>query len=76
MRSLLRWSSIAVTVVSLFMLAMDVQADDEKWVSLFDGESMEGWEKVGKEGSEWKVKDGRSERFGAGFDVGLHDRAV
>ncbi len=27
------------------------------WVSLFDGATMEGWEKVGKEDSHWEVKD-------------------
>jgi hypothetical protein len=33
-------------------------ADDEKWVSLFDGKTMEGWEKIGKESSVWEVRDG------------------
>jgi hypothetical protein len=58
MRSSLRWSSIAVTVISVFLLAMDAKAEDEKWVSLFDGKTMEGWERVGKEESKWEVKDG------------------
>lgn len=30
----------------------------EKWVTLFDGKSMDGWEKVGKKDSHWKVEDG------------------
>ena len=25
----------------------DAKAQDKKWVSLFDGKSMDGWEKVG-----------------------------
>ncbi len=29
-----------------------------KWASLFDGKSMEGWERVGNENSKWVVKDG------------------
>lgn len=33
-------------------------AEDAKWISLFDGKTMEGWEKVGKEDSHWEVKDG------------------
>ena len=33
-------------------------ADDEKWTPLFDGKSLEGWEKVGNEKSVWEVKDG------------------
>ncbi|WP_390174056.1 3-keto-disaccharide hydrolase [Rhodopirellula sallentina] len=28
------------------------------WISLFDGESLEGWEKVGKDDSYWEVVDG------------------
>ena len=34
------------------------RAQDAKWVSLFDGKTMDGWEKVGKEESKWEVKDG------------------
>ena len=34
------------------------QAQDAKWVSLFYGKTMDGWEKVGKEDSKWEVKDG------------------
>ena len=33
-------------------------AQDDKWIVLFDGKSLEGWEKVGKEDSHWEVKDG------------------
>ncbi|MGZ0172201.1 MAG: 3-keto-disaccharide hydrolase [Planctomycetales bacterium] len=32
--------------------------DAEKWISLFDGKTMDGWEKVGNEKSVWKVVDG------------------
>lgn len=28
------------------------------WISLFDGESLEGWERVGNEESKWVVEDG------------------
>jgi hypothetical protein len=31
---------------------------EENWVQLFDGKSLEGWEKVGSEKSVWEVKDG------------------
>lgn len=31
---------------------------DTDWISLFDGESMDGWEKVGKKNSHWEVVDG------------------
>ena len=32
--------------------------DGEKWTTLFDGQSLEGWEKVGNDDSHWEVKDG------------------
>ena len=35
-----------------------VQAQEASWVALFDGKTMDGWEKVGKEDSQWQVKDG------------------
>lgn len=35
-----------------------VTADDAPWVSLFDGQSLEGWEKVGQDASVWEVKEG------------------
>jgi len=31
---------------------------DAKWITLFDGETLDGWEKVGKEDSHWRVADG------------------
>ena len=34
-----------------------VHAADE-WVSLFDGKTLDGWQKVGNEKSVWQVKDG------------------
>jgi hypothetical protein len=33
-------------------------SDEGAWVSLFDGKTMDGWEKVGKEDSHWSVVDG------------------
>ena len=35
---------------------MESRAGD--WTSLFDGTSMEGWEKVGSDSSHWQVEDG------------------
>lgn len=45
----------ALLVISLGSHAF---AEDAAWVSLFDGTSLDGWEKVGKEDSVWEVKDG------------------
>ena len=50
-----------VLVAALMMLpvfATTGRADDGEWISLFDGKSLEGWEKVGNEQSVWEVKDG------------------
>lgn len=35
-----------------------VFAADGEWTSLFDGKTMDGWERVGDEKSVWEVKDG------------------
>jgi hypothetical protein len=32
--------------------------EDNNWISLFDGRTMDGWERIGNERSVWKVKDG------------------
>ena len=34
------------------------RADEPTWVSLFDGKSLDGWEKVGGDKSNWEVVDG------------------
>lgn len=38
--------------------ATQVRAADEPWIPLFDGSSLNGWERVGNENSVWEVKDG------------------
>ena len=35
-----------------------VQAEEVVWTPLFNGASLDGWEKVGKEDSTWTVRDG------------------
>ncbi len=39
-------------------LGSSVSADDGEWTSLFDGKSLDGWEKVDNDKSHWEVKDG------------------
>ena len=36
-----------VTLVFFIALAGEVHAQNKQWVSLFDGKTMNGWEKVG-----------------------------
>ncbi|TWU57853.1 hypothetical protein Poly59_07620 [Rubripirellula reticaptiva] len=35
-----------------------VNAQESEWISLFDGNSMDGWKKVGSDNSNWEIKDG------------------
>ena len=58
MTSTLRWFSFAASVLIVWLLTGDLKAQSDEWVSLFDGKSMDGWEKVGNEKSVWEVKDG------------------
>ncbi len=44
--------------IACLLFAGPAKAADEKWIPLFDGKSLEGWEKVGNEESKWEVKDG------------------
>lgn len=50
----------ALGALSLAMICcpVDGQAADAEWVALFDGQSLDGWKKVGKDESVWEVKDG------------------
>ncbi|MCP4785700.1 MAG: DUF1080 domain-containing protein [Fuerstiella sp.] len=47
-----------VTASLILSLGTHVHAEDAKWISLFDGTTLEGWEKVGNDKSVWEVKDG------------------
>jgi hypothetical protein len=60
MRFAFRWLSCTVIALSVSSLANDAAAkENEKgWVPLFDGKTMNGWEKVGKDESVWEVKEG------------------
>ena len=49
---------VAVTAILSLATAMSAIAEDEKWITLFDGKSLDGWEKVGNERSVWEVKEG------------------
>lgn len=41
-----------------FQAAATELAEDAKWIPLFDGKTLDGWEKVGKDDSHWKVENG------------------
>ncbi len=51
---------VAVGVLCLYANApaQEASTKDAQWVSLFDGETLDGWEKVGDKDSVWEVMDG------------------
>jgi hypothetical protein len=51
---------LLLPVAMLLLLCSDKSAiaAEPQWIPLFNGQSLEGWEKVGREDSAWEVKDG------------------
>lgn len=51
--------TLSFSLLLICSVGVDISAEDNaKWKSLFDGKTMNGWEKVGNENSVWSVKDG------------------
>ena len=50
--------SVLVAIPLLLCPLMHAGAADSEWIRLFDGKTLNGWEKVGKADSAWDVKDG------------------
>ena len=48
----------SVGIMAFLILGTPVFGEDNNWISLFDGKTMDGWERVGNEESVWKVIDG------------------
>lgn len=55
---------ILSALLCTLMSASSTQADDD-WISLFNGKTLEGWEKIGNQKSVWEVKDGAIAGSGA-----------
>ncbi len=53
-----RCFALVAVAVAASLLVGGAQAQDADWVSLFDGKSLDGWEKNGSDASVWEVKDG------------------
>jgi len=51
-------SMLCAVVALVFAVAGQAAQAEENWTPLFDGKSLDGWEKVGAEKSVWEVKDG------------------
>jgi hypothetical protein len=58
MNTLQMRSMVVLTALACMLSGCLATAEEETWTSLFDGKSLEGWEKVGQEASVWEVKDG------------------
>jgi len=46
------------SLLLIALVAVDARAAGEEWTSLFDGKTMDGWERVGNSDSVWEVRDG------------------
>ena len=58
MKCVTRCFSFAASILIVMLVSGDAKCQEKKWTSLFDGKTMDGWEKVGNEKSVWEVKDG------------------
>lgn len=65
MQSLRTQAALIVTALFVLGPVSNLGAEEEEWISLFDGKSLAGWEKVGRENSHWEVKDGAITGSGA-----------
>jgi hypothetical protein len=57
--------ALNVFALVVFSCAANLAADDGEWISLFDGKSLEGWEKIGSDKSHWEVAEGAIQGSGA-----------
>ena len=54
----MHWYVLAMLAAVTVCSGNAVFAQEEKWVSLFDGKTLDGWEKVGNDKSVWEVNEG------------------
>lgn len=61
----MRWNGwqLAVSFGLLWVVSL-TSAVAQEWTPLFDGKSLDGWEKVGKDTSKWEFKDGEIQGSG------------
>ena len=58
MTRVVRWMFSIALGLAAIVAAGDLNAQETGWVPLFDGKTLDGWEKIGKEDSVWQVTDG------------------
>ena len=51
-------SKLILATVFVAFFSSNALTQDAEWISLFDGKTLDGWEKVGNEESVWEVKNG------------------
>lgn len=54
----LTYGLIASIGIAMCFAALPAVAQDAQWQPLFDGKSLDGWEKVGSDKSKWEIIDG------------------
>ncbi len=52
------WQVVAGMAMLCLAAVTNALAQDAQWTPLFDGKSLDGWEKVGNDKSVWEFKDG------------------
>ncbi|MCC9601314.1 DUF1080 domain-containing protein [Stieleria sp. JC731] len=50
--------TLSLVAALMLVLGSTASAEEGKWISLFDGKTLDGWQKVGNDDSHWEVKDG------------------
>ena len=58
MNNSFRWFTVVFLVFVIGAAQAQDKVKEKEWTPLFDGKTMEGWEKVGNEQSVWEVKEG------------------
>ncbi len=51
-------TAFSLVIASTVLVTSAALADEGEWVSLFDGKTLDGWQKVGNQKSVWEVRDG------------------
>lgn len=49
---------VYAAALSCLLAGGPASAEDAQWIALFDGKTLDGWEKVGQDASVWEVQDG------------------
>lgn len=74
MTSFFRRSFLCIATLALLSTGAVSAQEADKWTSLFDGKTLDGWQKVGGDNSHWEVKDGEIRGTGGASMLVTTDR--